>query len=444
MVKAGGVDEADGKTGLAHMFEHMAFKGSKRIGTRNYAKEVPLLKKIAELGHAMSEEQQKANPDAEKIAGLKKQIQELTQQEYQYMVKNEVWKLLSVNGAEDLNAFTTKDVTAYHASMPIQVFPVWADVFSEMVFHPVLREFYQERDVVLEERRLRYDNSPYGYLFENLVQTAFPEGPYHSSPIGFPQDLVGLTMQDAEAFHRRHYVPQNIVGVLVGDITVERAKEVLEKTFGNVIPTKVGIQKTLNPLDSGFRRNDKGEARKTITFSSEPYLFIAFHKPAAPSKVDYVFDLINGIACEGRTGKMNLKLVKALKMASSVSCSNGFPGSRLDNLFVIYASPIKGHSLEKLEKAVLDELDLLTRKVEMSDLKRVKDQIVYDFFWGLEDNMELAEQLAQAQTVVGDWRYVVTFQKKIESIGAEEVMQTAKKYFQPENRVVLYLERGER
>jgi len=424
---------------LAHMFEHMAFKGSKRIGTRNYAKEVPLLKKIAEIGEALSAEQQKANPDAEKIAEFKKQIQQLTQQEYQYMIKNEVWKLLSVNGAEDLNAFTTKDVTAYHASMPIQVFPVWADVFSEMVFHPVLREFYQERDVVLEERRLRYDNSPYGYLFENLVQTAFPEGPYHSSPIGFPQDLVGLTMQDAEAFHRRHYVPQNIVGVLVGDITVERAREVLEKTFGRV-PATDQMPKAIQGKNFGFG----GEARKTITFPSEPYLVIAFHKPAAPSKVDYVFDLINGIACEGRTGKMNLKLVKELKMASSVSCSNGFPGSRLDNLFVIYASPIKGHSLEKLEKAVLDELDLLTRKVEMSDLKRVKDQIVYDFFWGLEDNMELAEQLAQAQTVVGDWRYVVTFQKKIESIGAEEVMQTAKKYFQPENRVVLYLKRGER
>ncbi|MDZ4224436.1 MAG: pitrilysin family protein, partial [bacterium] len=407
------------------------------------AKEAPLLKKIAELGLAMSEEQQKANPDAEKIAALKQQIQQLTQEEYQYMVKNEVWKILSVKGAEDLNAFTTKDVTAYHASMPVPVFPVWADVTSEMVFYPVLREFYQERDVVMEERRLRYDNSPYGFLFENLVQTAFPDGPYHSSPIGFPKDLVGLTMQDAGAFHRRHYIPQNMVGVLVGDITVERAKEVLEKTFGNV-------KKTSKSLDSGFRRNDKrdfafqGEVRKIVKFPSEPYLVIAFHKPAAPSRADYVFDLIDGIACEGRTGRMTLKLVKELKMASSVSCSNGFPGSRLDNLFVVYASPIKGHSLEKLEKAILGELDLLARKVAISDLKRVKDQIVYNFFWGLEDNMELAEQLAQAQTVVGDWRYVVTFQKKIESIGAEEVMQTAQKYFQPDNRVVLYLERGNR
>ncbi len=439
MVKAGGLDEEEGKTGLAHMFEHMAFKGSKKIGTKNFAKEIPILNTIAKVGRDMSEESQKEKPDPAKIAAFKKKIQELTEEEYQYMIKNEIWMTLSRKGAGDLNAFTTKDVTAYHASMPVSAFPTWAFVASEMVFHPVLREFYQERDVVMEERRLRYDNSPYGYLFENLVQTAFPDGPYHWSPIGSPKDLVGLTMEDAASFHQRYYVPQNIVGVLVGDISMERARTVLEKYFG-AFPAAAVPKKSEGEKDYSFQ----GEKRKAIHFPSEPYLVIAFHKPKAPAQTDYVFDLIDGILCEGRTARLNYKLVKVKKMASSITCVNGFPGSRLDNLFLIYASPIHGHSVAELEKEILAELQALSERVDQKELERVKNKIVYDFYWGLESNMDLAEQLAGAQVTIGDWKYIATFSKKIESIGPKEVNDTAKKYFQPNNRVILQLVRGNR
>ncbi|MDO8526236.1 MAG: pitrilysin family protein [Deltaproteobacteria bacterium] len=439
MVRAGGVDEPVGKTGLAHMFEHMAFKGSKTIGTKNYTKEVPILKKIAVEGQKLVEEQKKEKPDAAKIAEIRQNIQKLTEEEHQYMVKNEVWQTLSQKGAEDLNAFTTKDVTAYHASMLATQFPLWARITSEIILDPVLREFYQERDVVMEERRMRYDNNPQGFMIEALEGEAFPESsPYHWSPIGSWKDLKGLTMEDAEAFHKKYYVPSNMVGVLVGDITSERAKPELEKTFGKFPAGAL-------PVDHSYPSYAfQGEKRKTIYFPAEPFLLMAFHKPKAPAREDYVFDMLVGLLCEGRTGLFYKKLVEEKKMASDISCSGSFPGSRLENLFIIMASPMKGHSLQELEAAVNVELEAIGKNVSSGELEKVRLAVTYNFLWGLEDNFHFAEQLASAQAVLKDWRYVTTYGKVIESITADEIQKTAEKYFKADNRVVIYRLRGKK
>ncbi|MBI5298745.1 MAG: insulinase family protein [Deltaproteobacteria bacterium] len=438
MVRAGGADEVNGKTGLAHIFEHMAFKGSKEIGTKNFAKEAPILKEIAKVGRAMSEEMQKEKPDPKIIQEDRQKIQELTQEENKYVVKNQVWETLSRNGAEDLNAFTSKDATGFHASMPVTKFPLWAHLFSQMVFEPVMREFYQERDVVMEERRLRYDNSPQGYLFEEMIKTAFPSGPYSWSPIGHVKDLVGLTMEDAENFHKHYYTPSNITGVLVGDITLSTAKTELEKTFGKYS----GPARQKEPVfpDSSFQ----GEKRKTIFFPAEPYLVMAYHKPKAPSQQDYIFDILDNLLCEGRTGRLYQKLVKEERIASSINCTSGFPGSRGDNLFVIMAEPIKGNSLETLEKSIEDEIEVMVDNLKQSELEKVREAVLYYFVWDLENNMQLAEQLSSAQAILKDWRYVANYTKVIQSITSDEIEKTIKKYFTKDNRVVVYRLRGKR
>ncbi|OGQ04212.1 MAG: hypothetical protein A2W61_06770 [Deltaproteobacteria bacterium RIFCSPLOWO2_01_44_7] len=438
MIRAGGADEVPGKTGLAHMFEHMAFKGSKKIGTRDFQKEAPLLKEIENCGEEMSQLTQSDAPDLKRIAELKAKIQKLTQEEYQTMKKNEVWEILSRKGAEDLNAFTAKDVTAYHASMPVAQFPLWASVTSEMVFDPIMREFYQERDVVMEERRLRYDNSPNGFLWEVVAQEAFPEGPYHWSTIGHAKDLVSLTMKDAALFHSTHYTPQNMVGVLVGDLSRDQARATLEKYFGKVPARKP--PKDISAPDFSF----KGEKRKTISFPAEPSLVVAFHKPKAPQREDYIFDMLDGLLCEGRTGRLYQKLVKELKIASTISCAASFPGSRQNNLFVIYSQPINGHSLEELEKAIHEELQRITTDLQPKELEKVRAQISYNFFWSLASNSELAEQLAIDQAVIKDWKYVVHYPKIIETISIDEIKKTAKHYFTQENRVIVYQIRGKR
>jgi predicted Zn-dependent peptidase len=327
-------------------------------------------------------------------------------------------------------------MTAYHASMPKSAFSLWAFTASEMVLSPVMREFYQERDVVMEERRLRYDNSPHGILWEALVQEAYPEGPYSFSPIGTWKDLKSLTMEDAFQFHQQHYAPNNMVGALVGAIRPSEAQKVLEQFFGRVPARKLKKEKP----SSSFAF--QGEKRKAISFPAEPQLLIAFHKPKAPSREDYVFDILDSLLCEGRTGRLHKKLVQEEKTAASVYCTSSFPGSRYDNLFVILVTPIKSHSLKKLEDSVLKELSTLAANLEASELEKVRQAVSYQFFWGLEKNMELAEQLAIAEAILKDWRYVVNYPKVIQSISSEEIKRVVEKYFQPDNRVTIYRRRG--
>lgn len=436
VVRAGGADETPGKTGLAHMFEHMAFKGSKVIGTKDYKKEKPILDSIDQLAKELFKEHKKENPDPQKVETLRRKIQELQKEADQYSVKNAIWDLLARKGAVDLNAFTTKDVTAYHTSMPKEEFPLWARITSEMVFDPVLREFYQERDVVMEERRLRYDNSPQGFLFEELMKTAYPTGPYHLPPIGEPEDLLTLTADDAYRFHARYYVPQNIVGVLVGAISPSEANRTLEKFYGR----KKGRWSPVEAEVSSF--GFQGEEKKTIRFLAEPYLAIAFHKPNAPQREDYLFDVIDGLLCDGRSSRLYQEFVIEKRWASHISCAASFPGSRYENLFIILASPNRGTDLEKLEEGIFEALDRLKKEVRPEELEKVRANVLFRYYWGLEDNLNLAEQLAVTQAVIQDWRYVVKYPKVIETVTKEEVSQVAEKYFVPENRVVIYRVRG--
>lgn len=382
MVRAGGVDEEKGKTGLAHMFEHMAFKGSPKI-------------------------------PAEKV-----------------------WEILSRAGAVDLNAFTTKDVTAYHASLPVAAFSTWAFVTSEMVFHPTLNDFYPERDVVMEERRLRYDNSPHGFFLEKLIETAYPEGPYHSSPIGHAEDISRLTDKEAAAFHQKYYRPRNMVGVLVGALSKDQALPVLNRYFGQL----PGGSLPKEPKQYAFAF--QGEKRGTVKFRAEPYLAVGFYKPRAPAREDYIFDMLLELLCEGRTSRLNKKLIQEKKIAADIYCSANFPGSRQDNLFVFFASPLKGTSLNDLEAALLAELTRITQDLEEKELEKVRRSVLHDFLWNIEGSMNLAEELAMAETVLDGWQYVANYTKVIRSISKKEIQKTAEKYFVPENRVVMFRERG--
>ncbi|MBI4125497.1 MAG: insulinase family protein, partial [Deltaproteobacteria bacterium] len=341
-------------------------------------------------------------------------------------------------GSPDLNASTSKDLTTYHASLPANQFSLWAYVFSEMILHPVMREFYPERDVVMEERRLRYDNSPQGFLLEALVEEAFPEGPYHFSAIGRREDIQNLTEEDAYAFHRTYYLPQNMVGVLVGAVPVEQAKPVLERFFGG---QKRGIHLP-RPQNKSFAFH--GERRKTVLFPAEPILVVAVHKPPAPARDDYLFDMLDNLLCEGRTGRFYRRLVEELKAASEVYCATSFPGSRAENLFLVFAAPSKGVALEGLEEKVWAELERIKKDLQQEELNKVRRAVLYNYFWSMKSNAELAEQLAYGEALMNDWRYIVNYPKVIESVTAGEIQSAAKKYFVPNNRVVLYRLRGEK
>jgi len=430
MIRVGGTDERAGKAGLAHMLEHMAFKGSKVIGTRDWKGEQPILKELSAVGKEISLEQRSSSPDRDKLVRLKQRFADLKNKHEKYYVKNEIWEIMNRNGAIDLNAFTSKDVTAYHASLPINRLELWAAIFSQMVEQPVFREFYTERDVVAEERRTSVDNDPDGKMAEILLDMAFQNGPYSWSTVGPERDILGYLEEDAKNFQEKYYTPGLMVGVLVGDIDVKEAKRVVTKYFG-------GISKRGTPVQHSYERN-KGGGEKSFSFDAEPAIVMTFHKPTLPDPEEYVFDVVTTLLCSGSTSRLYRKLVIEEKVATSVSCSDSFPGSRLPNLFVIWVEPVGRVSLSLIEKMVNDELKKLKfEPVSNQELKRVRTNVAASFIYGLETNMELAEALARFETIFNDWRLLVHYPDHVAQVTTEDVMTLAKKYLIPENRTIV-------
>lgn len=431
MVRVGGADEERGKTGIAHMFEHMAFKGSSRLGTRDWAKEKPILHKIEEVGAKLTEAEKKPTGRKQEIQRFKKELATLRVQAAKYQLRGEVWEVLMRNGANGLNAYTSKDVTTYHASMPTTKLDLWARVTAEMVFEPAFREFYTERSVVSEERRTSVENSPEGALAEALLSTAYESGPYSWSTIGFETDVDGLTIEDARLFHKQYYVPSNMVGVIVGDINPSKVKKTLKQAFGRYTQAS----KPASDVESAV---PKGNKTAHIRFNAEPAIAIAYHKPTLPNPQEYSFDVITSLLCDGRSSWLEKRLIYKERLAKDVYCSDGYPGSRFDNLLLIWIEPLKGRSFKQIIAAVDAEIAKLRQgKVGEKDLDRVHKQVTASIMFALDSNEKLAEALARFQTIFGNWRLLETYPTNVDRVSREDVQQTANAYLVPSNRVIV-------
>ena len=235
-VNVGAAQEGAGETGLAHMFEHMAFKGTPRLGTKDYQAEKEALVALEEAYQAYQQEKLSRNADLEKVKSLFDTFKLRQKAASQYVIKNEFGDIIEREGGVALNAFTGADVTGYFYSLPANKVELFAYLESERFLHPVFREFYEERDVVMEERRLRTESQPFGRLLEQFVSTAFMAHPYHHPVIGYASDIQSYTMTDAKAFYEAQYVPSNMVTAIVGDIQTKQVIPLLEKYFGRIPP----------------------------------------------------------------------------------------------------------------------------------------------------------------------------------------------------------------
>lgn len=428
MIRAAGVDEFQGKTGLAHMFEHMAFKGSSKLGTRDFAKEKPMLGEIERVGDELTKESQKEKPDEQKIKELTANLKALQEDAAKYQVKNEVWEVMGRNGAADLNAYTSKDVTAYHASMPINRIEMWMDVISQMVTDPVYREFYTERSVILEERRGGIENDPDGKMAELIGMTAFQKGPYHWPVIGFAKDVASFTIADAREFHNKLYVGPNMVGALVGDFKIDEAKQLIKKYF-----EKVSSSKSKSQVGKFANR---GGQEKRFGFDAEPAAAVVYHKPTLPNPDEFVFDVIDVLLCDGPTSRLEKRLVYDEKVARDVSCSDSYPGSRLDNVMLIWLEPNSPHGPDELVAKVQEELERIKREpITDEELSRVRTKVTATMLYALEKNLGLALSLAEFETIFNDWRLIAKYPKLVGQVTKEDVMNLAKKYF-PKDEMV--------
>lgn len=432
----GSVDETSENQGVAHLLEHMLFKGTKTLGTKDYRREKPLLDAIEVAGAEYDRLRSAPQVNARRIAELEEQLRSLQEQRRQYDVPQEVAELYAKNGGVGYNAFTSKDLTSYIIELPANKLELWAAVEADRMSHAVFRDFYTERQVVMEERRRSYDSDPDGLLYENLLASSFTLHPYRHPIIGWMSDLEHLTLEKTRSFHDRYYVPANTVIALVGDINFAAAKELVERYFGSIpggnpAPPVVAIEP-----------EQRGGKRVEISFDAEPRVMIAFHKPTLPSRDDYLFDVLNGLLGEGRTSRLYQSLVVKEQLAANISTFTA-PGSRYANLFVVSATPRAPHTAIEVEAAVYRELKRLADEVvESEELERVRNRLRVDFLRNLQKNDELAHMLTYYQSVAGDWRYLVRYDQELASITPEELQGAVSRYFRTENRTVVHLVRG--
>ncbi len=428
-IRVGGVDEKTGLTGIAHFFEHMAFKGTTVVGTRDWAKERKVLLALNRTGEALSRAMiQSHGKKTLLVRALERRLRSLQKKHEAYVKKEEFSRLYQAAGGTGLNATTGKDLTSYFINLPSNRLELWAHQEASRLAAPVFREYYRERDVVIEERRMAMSRGM-GRLYEQFIAAAFSAHPYRFPTVGWPSDLGVLPLSEVRKFFLRYYVPSNMVGAIVGDIDIEQTKALLQRTFA-LIP------KGETPPEVHTREpKQQGERRVQVRFDAGPSVMIGFHKPTAPHKDDYIFDVIENLLTSGRTSRLYKALVKA-RIAQDISASS-YPGARYPNLFTFSAQPIAPHTTQDIEKVLYRELDLLkTTPVTAKELQNVKNELIMQQIKGLRSNEGLASQLTYSQAAIGDWRYFTNHYKEIEKITPYDVMRVAKTYLVESNRTV--------
>jgi predicted Zn-dependent peptidase len=433
MFDVGGIDEPPGLGGIAHMVEHMAFKGTKTIGTDHPQQEQQALTAVEILAYALKHAQ--GEGDAALVAKLQPAFLAARKHARSLASQAPLDGILSVNGAVGLNASTGYDYTHYVVSLPANRLELYARIYADEMANAVFRSFYEERDVVREERRQRSEDDPQGVLFEAFLGAVFRGTPYARPLIGSAQAIEGYTATQAHAFYQSFYAPDRAVLVAVGDLDPVKDMATLEAYFG-AVPAHPTLHTPFPPPPA-----QTAERRVSVTFDAQPQLVIGYHKPTYPSREAYVLDLIDALLGNGRTSRLYRRLVVQDQLAASVSTASNFPGTRLPDVFIVYALPRAPHTPAEVEAAVYDELHkLATVPVGERELRKVKNLVRADTLRTWSSNAGLAQNLAYNELFAGGWQHLMSDLDTYDSVTAAEVQAVAAKVFTASNRTVAVLE----
>ena len=375
--RVGSRNETWGKTGLSHMLEHMMFKGTKIVKGEEFTRAV------------------------EEIGG-------------------------------NDNAFTSNDFTAYYENVTADRVQVPMELEADRMQNLLLREedFRTERMVVLEERRMRTEDSPQSYLAEQVEAMAFQTSPYHWPTIGWYEDIERFTLEDLKMYYRFHYNPANALLVIVGDFKKEDLLHRLEKAFGSTIKKEVSEEK------KGIDPPQTGERRITVTREAElPYIIMGYHVPNLHHQDSYALEVIAAILSGGRSSRFYQNLVREKELALSADAENALL-SKDPNLFTLSAQPFPGKEVGELEKALDLEIEHLQKEVVgLTELEKAKNQLEASFIYGQDSLLSQAMILAQYE-IVGGWKMVEDYIPSIRKVTPEDIQRVTKKYLLPGNRTV--------
>ena len=453
-LRAGSALEEAGRTGIAHMLEHMLFKGTKNFGSRDFRRDLELQQRIEQAYQDVLREERRREPDRALIRRRLSEMEDLRIEVQQLYLPQAFASQLARNGAVGINAFTTKDETQYFMSIPSDMLEQWFSIVSEQLFEPAWREFYVEKEVVQREWAFRYVNNPQGAAWLDLHATAYAAHPYRNPTIGWKADMERFSSSDAQAFHRRYYHPANAVAVLVGDLKLEEARGLALRYFarypaGEPAPETV----TREPQQQGPRRSVRwlGGARS-------PLVRIGFHTAAMGTADFYALDALTMVLSQGRSGRLTERI---LNQGKAVEAWAHQPDQRYAGMFLLGGSPNdpagigeRGGTAEErrraylaacedLERLLLAELEeLKSEPVTARDLARIQRLNQRAFLERMRSNEDLAGTLATLEVQAG-WRYLLSYLEKMAEVGPEEIQAAARKYLREENRTSVFVIPGE-
>ena len=450
VAKVGSVYERPGITGVAHLFEHMMFKGTSTIGTRNIESDLQLIAQLDEVkaemrveeaalleAHRLGRIEDPNDPAGRSVRHreLIERFEALLAEQDELIIKEDFSRLYSGQGASGMNAGTSYDYTVYFVNVPANKLELWFWMESDRLLNPVFREFYSERDVVHEERRLRTDSTPTGKFQEQFDALFWQSSPYSWPVVGWPSDLEGITREEALEFFGLYYAPNNLAAVLVGDFDPAEAKVLAERYFG-----RVSSSDRPAPQPRTREMPQLGEKRMTAYAETNPQVTIRYHS-VPDGHVDEPALVVLGQILNGRTGRLYRSLVEEQEVATSAA--GGQNGFKFEGMFSLQGTAKDGHTPEEVEQALYAEMERLKDElVEPRELQKVKNQNAASNFRGLQSNFGLMMQLLVREAWRG-WETINTDPALYDAVTAEDIQQVVNTYFTPENRAVAVYYREE-
>ncbi len=431
----GGVHEHLGTTGIAHLLEHMLFKGTTTIGTTNLAAERELFGRMDAVHDTLL--RARAQHDSARVASLEARIDALEDSARTYVVPNELDRILTEAGARGMNATTSNEATTYFVELPANRIELWFALEADRMANPVFREYYSERDVVTEERRMRVDTSPPGLLYEQHLAAAYTVHPYGVPVVGYMSDLETLSRSDVERYYRRFYGPGNAVVAVVGAVDPDQIEAWARRYFS---PIPSGEEP---PPVLAVEPEQRGERRVVVEWDAEPRLRVGWHVPSALDDEGPAIAMLAAVLTGGRTSRLYRRLVLDDRSVTGVYASTG-PGALYPQLFQIDAVPRSGQSTEGIESVIYEEIARIAESgPDARELERVRNQVAAGNVRRIASNLGLAFQVADSEALLGDWRETFRSAERIAAVTAEDVRRVAADYLTETNRTVAVLRRPE-
>ena len=443
VVRVGSVNERPGITGIAHLFEHMMFKGTPAIGTKDAKRDAEIINEQEIVRDAMRLEEskmrlalrrgeindlEKAENKTPRYRELEVKFNELIKNQREILVKNEFDRIYTTAGASGMNAFTSNDMTGYFITVPANKLEMWTWMESERLLRPVFREFYAERDVVFEERRMRTESTPLGKFQESLEALFWESHPYGWPVIGWPSDIPSISKAQADEFYSLYYAPQNITLVLVGDFKVEEAEGLCEKYFGRIPRGKKRIPEVVTSEVA-----QKVEKRMNAEAEANPQVDILWHSPAAGHPDARALKVLAAVL-SGRSGRLHKSLVLDKKLATTAFAQQ--MSRKYAGMFNVGGESKDTKTPGDVENGIYDEINRLKSElVSDRELQKVKNNFAAMAVRRTSSNFHMLLQLIQYEGV-DSWKAINTEIPNILEVEAEDIQRVARKYLIKENRTV--------